>query len=276
MSLICDNFKINMNRADFSESDFFLGTVGFDDFRCMAPIMSFRIQSFYTLHFILSGKGTLEIYGKKLHLKQYDAFFIPPNVSMRYYPDKSEPWSYVWFAGYGERTELYRKKMGFEGEIAAKKCNDPQVAYSEVYNTLLSKTAESRNLGYYTALSLFYRIVDTLSIVEHKSDKSLKKEILTYIDCHFHEPDLRIEQICRDFNISHSYLCKLFNEGETVKSLLIKRRIEEAKKLLLNTQLTVNEIGFSVGYTDNIHFMKCFKRHCGISAGAYRKENLCP
>ncbi len=273
MKKLCDNFSIYMNKNDFSENDFFLNAVGFNDFHDISPIKTFHVQNFYTLHFILSGKGILEIYGKTYYLKQYDMFFIPPNVSMRYYPDEKEPWSYIWFETYGDRTEFYRKKIGFEDKNAMQKCNNPQTAYSEATDFLLSIN-KRQTINYYTALSLFYRIIDTLSIVETKNDKTLKEEILTYIDYHFHNSDLKIENICQDFNISHSYLCKLFNGDETVKTFLIKRRIEEAKKLLLNTDLTISEVGYSVGYNDNVHFMKYFKKQCGTTAGKYRKEKL--
>ncbi len=271
MKKLCDNFSIHMNRNDFSENDFFLNAIGFNDFQSISPLKTFRIQNFYTLHFVLSGKGVLEIYGTVYHLKQYDMFFIPPNVSMRYYPDENEPWSYIWFETYGDRTEFYRKKMGFDGQNAMQTCNNPQAVYSEVNNFLLSIN-KKQTASYYTALSLFYRIMDTLIFVDIKNNKSLKEEIITYIDCHFHSSDLRIANICQDFNISHSYLCKLFNDSKTVKAFLIERRIEEAKKLLLNTNLTISEVGYSVGYNDNFHFMKCFKKQCGTTAAKYRQE----
>lgn len=36
-------------------------TVGYDDFAVVKPLTAFRIQNFYTWHFVLSGEGTLEM-----------------------------------------------------------------------------------------------------------------------------------------------------------------------------------------------------------------------
>ena len=48
-------------------------------------------------------------------------------------------------------------------------------------------------------------------------------------------------------------------------------RIEEACKLLLNTNLSVGQIAGAVGYQDTRHFSKVFRRYQNISPREYRK-----
>jgi len=49
-------------------------------------------------------------------------------------------------------------------------------------------------------------------------------------------------------------------------------RIEDAKRKLEITQLTVDEITYQVGYNDSRSFSRLFKKHTNLSPDAYRKE----
>ena len=75
------------------------------------------------------------------------------------------------------------------------------------------------------------------------------------------------------------YLCflrdgKLFkNKSElTAKGNIIKVRLEEAQKLLLNTNLSIKQIAYSVGFADETYFMKMFKKSIGITPSSYRNK----
>ena len=57
----------------------------------------------------------------------------------------------------------------------------------------------------------------------------------------------------------------------TAKRYLIDRRMEYAKQLLKTTDLNLDAVSLSSGYSDKAHFMKEFKRIYGITAGEYRK-----
>jgi transcriptional regulator GlxA family with amidase domain len=48
-------------------------------------------------------------------------------------------------------------------------------------------------------------------------------------------------------------------------------RIEEAKQLLEDTDLAIDEIGAKVGYENLSFFRQLFKRRCGLSPSAYRR-----
>ena len=48
--------------------------------------------------------------------------------------------------------------------------------------------------------------------------------------------------------------------------------MKEAKELLFETDLKVNEISAKVGYDNEKHFMKSFKAYVGVSPSEYRKN----
>lgn len=65
--------------------------------------------------------------------------------------------------------------------------------------------------------------------------------------------------------------CKPY-EGFDVKYIdkLKKRRIEEAKLLLLGSKMCINEISDKLGYSNAFYFSKCFKNLAGYSPTQYR------
>lgn len=58
--------------------------------------------------------------------------------------------------------------------------------------------------------------------------------------------------------------------GKTFLEFLTAYRIEKAKKRLLSTELSVSDIGRSVGYLDSNYFTKVFKRATGVTPSVYR------
>ena len=76
--------------------------------------------------------------------------------------------------------------------------------------------------------------------------------------------------------INRKYLTKLFNElmADSPKNYLIHFRIHKACNLLRKTNLTIQEISHSVGYTDALVFSKIFKKVIGTCPREYRSSNF--
>lgn len=74
-------------------------------------------------------------------------------------------------------------------------------------------------------------------------------------------------------NISKYHLCRLFQKhlGFSPNEYLIQLRLENAKKLLLNTSLPANKITSMVGIADENYFYRLFKNRVGISVREFRK-----
>jgi len=72
---------------------------------------------------------------------------------------------------------------------------------------------------------------------------------------------------------SSAYLTKLFNKykGCTPGKFLTDIRINHAKQLLQNSDLPIRQIGEKVGYPDQFHFSKTFRKATGYSPSTYRK-----
>ncbi|MFW5846285.1 MAG: helix-turn-helix domain-containing protein [Planctomycetota bacterium] len=83
-----------------------------------------------------------------------------------------------------------------------------------------------------------------------------------------------LEQIARSQGISVTHLRRLFLEqlGETPQAYRIRRRIERAQALLLETGMSLEAVAGRLGYPDVASFGKQFKRHTGTSPAAWRRR----
>jgi len=96
-----------------------------------------------------------------------------------------------------------------------------------------------------------------------------------YIQQHFREP-LNMAVVSNHVSMNYSLFSVLFKQytGGNFISYLQKLRVDEAKRLLETTDRRVNEIGRSVGFSDEKHFLKVFKSAVGLSPTEYRKSAL--
>ncbi|MDY3919109.1 MAG: AraC family transcriptional regulator [Candidatus Limivivens sp.] len=97
--------------------------------------------------------------------------------------------------------------------------------------------------------------------------------IKAYIQDNFSDPTLSANTICQKFRISPSYLCHIYKECENqnITYAITRLRIEEATRLLTQTQIPVSDIALKVGYSDAHYFTKIFKKNKGVSPSDLRK-----
>ena len=83
---------------------------------------------------------------------------------------------------------------------------------------------------------------------------------------------LSVSDISEHVGISMAYYSSLFNEltHESVTSYLNTIRVEQAKRLLSATLITVQEVGFRCGFNSADAFRRVFKKITGLSPSQYR------
>lgn len=121
-------------------------------------------------------------------------------------------------------------------------------------------------------LQKYYHLEEDISFTGKDSEKIMEYTIL-YIREHYMD-DIDFSELSSKMGFTSAYLTKLFNKhiGVTPLKYLTDIRIHEAKHLLLNTELPIREIGEKVGYPDQFHFSKTFRRLTGLNPTAYRKD----
>ncbi len=97
------------------------------------------------------------------------------------------------------------------------------------------------------------------------------RHTIEYINEHL-SIDLSLSVLATILNISPYYFERLFKQsvGSTPHQYILRCRIEKAKQLLRTTQLSILEIAEQVGYKNQSHFSKLFRKLTGTSPRAYR------
>ncbi len=105
---------------------------------------------------------------------------------------------------------------------------------------------------------------------------NLANVILRFLRKNIYEK-ITLDDICQRFNYSKAFLCKTFKAqmGETLIGCLNRLKIEEAKRLLSETDRTITDIASSLGFQEVKYFDAVFKKSTGSTPVKYRnKENL--
>ena len=87
--------------------------------------------------------------------------------------------------------------------------------------------------------------------------------------------DISMQDLARHMNYSEAYFCKLFKQcfDQNFTSYLTNFRINEAKRLLKDKNISVKDAGMKVGYYDSNYFAKVFKRVTGMIPSEYREAD---
>lgn len=99
------------------------------------------------------------------------------------------------------------------------------------------------------------------------------KQAIDYIQKNY-DSDLNMAVVSNYISMNYSLFSYLFKEytGSNFVNYLKGIRMQEAKRLLIETDMRINDISAKVGYDNKKHFLKIFKASCGVSPSEYRKN----
>jgi AraC-like DNA-binding protein len=105
--------------------------------------------------------------------------------------------------------------------------------------------------------------------------RRIMRKATAYIKKNYADPDLSLEMVAREVNLSPYYLSHIFKKeiDMTFIDYLTGKRVEEAAKLLtVNPEENIKEISYQVGYSDPYYFSRVFKKHLNASPEKFRKR----
>ena len=96
--------------------------------------------------------------------------------------------------------------------------------------------------------------------------------VFEFIEANYHRP-LQLKEVAATLGYSPAYLTDLVRRrtGRTVKQWIVERRMDRARKLLLNTEASIAYIAEQTGYLDTAYFIRQFKQLHGTSPHQWRK-----
>lgn len=97
--------------------------------------------------------------------------------------------------------------------------------------------------------------------------------LLDYIHTHYRE-QIRLTDLVDVVHINKYYICKIFSHytGQSILKYVNNYRLEKAIELLLNTNMTISQIAYEVGFSDFNYFSRIFKEFTHTTPSALRKK----
>lgn len=101
----------------------------------------------------------------------------------------------------------------------------------------------------------------------------LRQAVEEFIQQHYADENLSQQMIADEFGRSANYLSYFFREqtGEKMSTYISNVRIEQASRLLRETDMSVKDIAQQTGFGSDLNFIRVFKKMRGITPGKYRK-----
>jgi len=152
--------------------------------------------------------------------------------------------------------------------------------YDMINSTLehILKEYQEKKFGYNEIVSSLLQAIIVLLLRKNNSEtstqiSSISLQIKNYIEDNYNK-DLSLTELSNIVYVSPYHLAHIFKEEVGVSPIqyLINCRINEAKKLLKHSNLSVSEVASSVGYPNSNYFNILFKKMVGKNPGKFKKK----
>lgn len=235
-----------------------------------------RVINRFTLHFVFAGKGLFN--GKPV--KAGNVFVAPQKEKHTIIQDSEEPMTYGWIALSGTELEnqlslLHLSEMPmitvFQNQDVIQK-----IFLDTVYGEHPNVDLESYLFSKFHEIMAYCNPVLPQSQEQEDLRTNLYfSEILNYVETHYSK-NITISDIAKHVHISPSYLHRICSQkaNTTPLDLVSQKRLSVAKSMLANSEASVGEIALFVGFSNPNAFSKFFTKNCGLSAQAYRQQQI--
>lgn len=109
------------------------------------------------------------------------------------------------------------------------------------------------------------------------NDEPLLAEVFAVIEQRYHEP-ISLKDVARTVGLTPGHLTTAVRRktARTVGEWITERRMAEARRLLVQTDLAVNEVGRRTGYVDPAYFVRSFRRVHNTTPLRWRRAAVRP
>lgn len=104
------------------------------------------------------------------------------------------------------------------------------------------------------------------------NNEPLLADVFAYIEAHYHEP-ISLKDVAAHVGLTPGHLTTVVRRrtGRTVQSWILERRMAAARRMLVETNQTVAQVGRSVGYGDPVYFSRTFRQANGTTPLSWRR-----
>ena len=225
---------------------------------------------YHRLYYLTSGRAAIHLVDGTIELTTGHIYLIPAFSVLQSEIHGEMNKYYIHFQANSPLFGLYRYLSG-------KYCVPSSAITETLFQTVVenyTKNTQDAYLKVQGAMDLL--LSDFFGGQSADRHALLKFEgVLRYIDEHYREPILLCE-LASLMNISTMYFSNFFKQTFHIspKQYILNLRLTEAQRLLLETDLSVKEIAYAVGFENESYFSEFFSAKVGISARKFRNRRL--
>ncbi|MBQ4527617.1 MAG: helix-turn-helix transcriptional regulator [Clostridia bacterium] len=270
----------------FMRSSVILSENGFSIWKQNRRNQNIHTHDYYQMWYVFTGSCEHTIDNHKFCLKSGDIIIIPP---------------YAYHSMHAGSDDLLVIGIDFTDEFMSENSSSDRIMLSCI-NPLIVKQKSNVSVFFgddeieglilemfseHMKKNDFYEIViksnlmkllvmiERMSIAESSDDnhRYLIGEVVRYIHNNLNSK-IKLSDLCNLTNISESLLASAFKKitGQTIIEYVNTLKINKAKQLLKETNMSVTSISYDLGFSDGAYFNRVFKANAGCSPKEYRKH----
>ncbi|MCH4172442.1 MAG: AraC family transcriptional regulator [Lactobacillus sp.] len=229
-------------------------------------------ENFWVMYVIESGICRYKIAANNGRAQRGDILICPPNVAF----DRQviEPLSFHFFRFNLQNCLIHSRRL--IGQLS----DTTQRIYENcniIHKFEFQFSQEALAVKNHLLTDIFYTFIyaNTASCQDLKRTNPDITAVIHYVEENYAKL-LRLNDLAAMVNLSPEYFSRKFHRviGKSISNYIESIRMQHAQELLINTQLTLNEIADQVGYTDGLYFSRKFHQFTKQWPSSFRKNHL--
>jgi AraC-like DNA-binding protein len=233
---------------------------------------------FVLLQHTIAGQGMLTFEGRSMTVQPGMTMLLYFPHDNRYWLEPGKTWEFFWVCLHGRDVlRMQRNIVSRRGPLLQLGEDSQALATTlDICSRVMQKNLSSP----YEASALAYRLMmalaqESLPVAADKTPPAYIRKVVEYCHEHLHDP-IGVDDMAKAAKLSRFHFTRQFYEsrGITPGRFLAELRLQEASRLVQDSNLSVKDIARRCGFSDANYLCKVFRKSFGVSPGAFRKSGM--
>lgn len=276
-SIVLPKAVVEMEQNDPLVSSLYITDIGY--YPCARDHYRERKEPIqeHVLIYCVEGAGWYQLGKNEYRVSANQFFILPAGIPHAYGADANQPWTIYWIHFTGEHAAIYSQDANLPQDLnpsVHSRIRERNTVFEEIINTI-EKSYDRESLRYASSLLHYYLAsMRYLRLYRQTQPSSIGfVEAVTHYMVENMEKKVTLQELADYMGYSQSYLSQRFKQelGESPLNYLNRLRIDNACRMLKETNLRINHICHKVGISDAYYFSRLFHQIMGMSPREYRK-----